>query len=112
MAVTHQFQATVQKRIETDTEFRLSLLTEAINCLIHGEFTIGKSILRDYINATIGFTKLGTLTHQSSKSLMSMFSDTGNPQAKNLLEIIAQLQKIEGVEIDVQINESFTIVEE
>ena len=106
MAITHQFQATVQKRIKTDAKFRLSLLTEAINCLIHGEFTIGKAILRDYINATIGFTKLGTLTNKSSKSLMRMLSDTGNPQAKNLLEIIARLQKIEGVELDVQINES------
>ncbi|MEA5509449.1 transcriptional regulator [Crocosphaera sp. UHCC 0190] len=109
MALTHQFKETVQKRIETDPEFRLSLLTEAINCLIQGEFPIGKAILRDYINATIGFKELGTLTHKSSKSLMRMLSDTGNPQAKNLLEIIAQLQKIEGIEFEVQIHQYFTV---
>ena len=104
MVLTHQFRATIQKRMGSDPEFRLSLLTEAINCLISGEFQVGKAILRDYINATIGFRKLGNITHKSSKSLMRMLSDNGNPQAKNLLEIIVQLQKIEGIEFEVKIH--------
>ena len=57
MVLTHKFQETVQNRMETDPEFRLSLLTEAINCLLNGELNIGKAILRDYINGTIGFQK-------------------------------------------------------
>lgn len=104
MALTSNFQDTVKKRIETDLEFRLNLLSEAINCLLNGEFQTGKSILRDYINATIGFEKLGNLTSKSSESLMRMLSDTGNPQAKNLFEIISHLQQIEGIKFEVEIN--------
>lgn len=104
MTFTSNFQDTVKKRIETDLEFRTLLLSEAINCLLNGEFQTGKAILRDYINATIGFQKLGTLTSKSSKSLMRMLSDTGNPQAKNLFEIISHIQQIEGIKFEVQIN--------
>ena len=49
----------------------------------------GKAVLRDYINATIGFEALGGLTDFSPKSLMRMFGPRGNPQARNLFAIIA-----------------------
>ena len=62
----------------------------------------GKAILRDYINATIGFDALGTLTAKSPKSLMRMFGPKGNPQARNICEIIAHLQKKEGIHFKVQ----------
>ncbi len=104
MTFTSNFQDTVKKRIETDLEFRVLLLSEAINCFLNGEFQTGKAILRDYINATIGFQKLGILTSKSSKSLMRMLSDTGNPQAKNLFEIISHIQQIEGIKFEVQVN--------
>ena len=48
----------------------------------------GKSLLCDYVNATIGFGELGGLTDKSPKSLMRMLSPNGNPQARNLFEII------------------------
>jgi hypothetical protein len=32
---------------------------------------------------------------------MRMFSASGNPQAKNLFEIVAYLQKIEGTKLEV-----------
>ena len=57
----------------------------------------GKAVLRDYINATVGFEELGSLTEKSPKSLMRMFSPTGNPQARNLFEILCYLQKREGL---------------
>ena len=62
----------------------------------------GKAILRDYINATIGFDALGTVTAKSPKSLMRMFGPKGNPQARNIFEIIAHLQKMEGIHFKVQ----------
>ena len=58
---------------------------------------IGKAVLRDYINATIGFERLGNLTDKSPNSLMRMFSLKGNPQARNLIEIIGHLQKRGGL---------------
>lgn len=66
-----------------------------------GDLDVGKSMLRDYINTTIGFQKLGCLTAKSPKRLMRMLSPQGNPQAKSLFEIIASLQEHEGVRLKV-----------
>ena len=62
----------------------------------------GKAILRNYINATIGFDELGAVTNKSPKSLMRMFGPQGNPQARNLFEIIGHLQKHEGLQLEVR----------
>jgi DNA-binding phage protein len=62
----------------------------------------GKIILRDFINATVGFTKLSDVTNRSAKSLMRMLSPRGNPQARNLFEIVAYLQHAEGVRFEVR----------
>jgi hypothetical protein len=59
-------------------------------------------LLRDYINATIGFEALGDLTDKSPKSLMRMFGPKGNPQARNLFEIIGYLQEREGVHFELR----------
>ncbi len=102
MPLTRHFKETIQARIERDTIFREELLKEGVECLISGEVDVGRSVLRDYINATIGFQALGELTDKSPKSLMRMFGPNGNPQARNLFEIIAQLQKREGLHLKVQ----------
>ena len=102
MALTRDFKETIRTRVENDAEFRKSLLEESVECLLSGETEVGKSLLRDYINATIGFRELGGLTEKSPKSLMRMFSPNGNPQARNLFEIIGWLQKCEGLHLRVQ----------
>jgi hypothetical protein len=56
-----------------------------------------KTILRDYINATIGFAELAEATNIPSKSLMRMLGPSGNPRADNLLEVLRLLQQREGV---------------
>lgn len=102
MALTRNFKETVQARMERDPTFREELLKEGIECLLAGDVDTGKAILRDYINATIGFRELGGLTAKSPKSLMRMFSPNGNPQARNLFEVIGWLQKREGLHFKVQ----------
>ena len=102
MVLTRNFKETIQARIERDPAFREGLLKEGVDCLLFGDIETGKAVLRDYINATLGFEELGTITNKSSKSLMRMFGPTGNPQAKNLFEIIGHLQKREGVHLEVQ----------
>ena len=62
----------------------------------------GKSVLRDYINATVGFGALGKVIQRSPKSIMRMLGPNGNPQASNLFEIVAYLQKKEGVRLQVK----------
>lgn len=62
----------------------------------------GKAVLRDYINATIGFERLGEVTNTPPKSLMRMISQKGNPQARNLFAVISQLQTQSGVHLEVR----------
>jgi len=59
-------------------------------------------VLRDYINATIGFEELSQVFDKSSKSLMRMFGPKGNPQASNLFAVIQYLQEQEGIHLEVK----------
>jgi len=81
MALTKDFKDTIKNRIERDAAFREELLKEGIECLLAGDVDTGKAVLRDYINATMGFETLGEATDRSPKSLMRMFGPKGNPQA-------------------------------
>ena len=58
MALTRDFRETVQARAKRDAAFRKGLLSEAIESLLSGDVTLGKELLRDYINATVGFPSL------------------------------------------------------
>lgn len=93
----------MQARIRQDRRYRKELLREGVECLLAGDLDTGKSILRDYINATIGFEKLSCLTGRPAKSLMRMLGPRGNPQARNLFEVIGQLQKIEGLRFELSL---------
>lgn len=55
MALTRSFTETVKARAQADVEFRRELLREALETLLEGELDVGKAVLRDYINATVGF---------------------------------------------------------
>jgi DNA-binding phage protein len=63
---------------------------------------LAKTILRDYINATVGFSGLVEATHIPPKSLMRMFGPDGNPRADNLFEIVRFLQHRAGVRFHVR----------
>ncbi len=102
MALTKDFKETIQSRVQEDPKFREALFKESIQCLLAGDMETGKSLLRDYINATIGFEELSGLIHKSPKSLMRMLSPKGNPQARNLFDMISLLQKIEGMKLEIQ----------
>ena len=97
MSLTRDFKETIQARIERDPSFREELLKEGVECLLSGDVDTGKAGLRNYVNATIGFQELGRLTEKSPKSLMRMFAPNGNPQARNLFEVIGRLQEREGL---------------
>ncbi|MDE0705895.1 MAG: transcriptional regulator [Rhodospirillaceae bacterium] len=102
MALTRDFRETIRARIERDTEFREALLKEGVDCLLAGDVDTGKAVLRDFVNATLGFRELGELTDKSPKSLMRMLGPDGNPQARNLFEIIGCLQEREGLRLTVR----------
>ena len=102
MGLTRDFKETVQARARRDPAFREGLLNEGVECLLAGDVDTGNILLRDYINATIGFEDLGSLTNRPPKSLMRMFGPTGNPQARNLFEVISHVQRHEGVHLEVR----------
>ena len=102
MALTRDFRLTVQARMKRDAAFRKGILSEAIESLLTGEVALGKELLRDYINATVGFPKLAAHTKIHVKTLHQMFGPNGNPTASNLFEIVAYLQQAEGVRFEVR----------
>jgi hypothetical protein len=102
MALTRDFKETIQARVKRDPGFRKALLREGIASFLSGDVETGKIVLRDFINATVGFTKLGYVTNRSAKSLMRMLGPRGNPQARNLFEIVAYLQEAEGVRFEIR----------
>ena len=97
MPLTRDFKETIQARVRRDSGFRKELLREGIQSFLSGDVETGKSVLRDYINATVGFEELANATNHSAKSLMRMLGPSGNPQARNLFEIVQFLQKRERV---------------
>jgi DNA-binding phage protein len=102
MALGRDFRETVQARAKRDPAFRKGLLSEAIESLLSGEVPLGKELLRDYINATVGFPKLAEQTDIHAKTLHQMFGPNGNPTAAKLFEVVAFLQRAEGVQIEVR----------
>jgi DNA-binding phage protein len=106
MPLTRAFKDTVKARLDRDPAFRAAMLREAVEALIAGDVAIGKAVLRDYINATIGFERLAEATNAPAKSLMRMLSPNGNPTATNLFAIIRELQLSSGVRLEVQVNQA------
>lgn len=102
MPLTRDFKETILERARRDAAFREALLREAVDALLSGDMETGKTVLRDYINATVGFDALATATKKSPKSLMRMLGPKGNPQARSIFEIVAYLQKKEGLHLKVR----------
>jgi DNA-binding phage protein len=101
MALTREFKQTVKAWAEKDPAFRAALLSDAVELLLEGDVETGKSVLRDFINATIGFETLSKHVDVPAKSLMRMFGPKGNPRADNLFSVIQALQKNSGIHLAV-----------
>ena len=93
MALTRDFKKTVAARVQRDPRFREALFTEAINAYLGGDLTTGKAILRDLVNATVGFEELAAELDKPSKSLHRMLAPRGNPNTENFFGIVNALQK-------------------
>jgi hypothetical protein len=103
MALTKSFTETVKARAQADVEFRRELLREALEALLEGEFDVGKAVLRDYINATIGFESLSKTIRIPAKSLHRMLGPRGNPSSANLFNLISALREAEHVRLEVSL---------
>jgi hypothetical protein len=103
MPLTHDFKETIRARAQREPKFRQALLREAVESYLTGDLETGKSVLRDYVNATIGFQALEAQTDIPVKSLMRMLGPKGSPSAANLSSILTALQKTEGVHFELSL---------
>ena len=102
MTLTRDFKETVHARILRDPSFAEALLDEAISLFLNGDPETARLILRDLVNATVGFEELAIETSKPSKSLHRMLSAKGNPTMDNLTIILNALRKKLHVDIKVQ----------
>lgn len=87
VALTRNFKKTVVARVSRDPKFAKALLDEAATLFLNDEPETARLILRDLVNATLGFEQLADLTDTPSKSLHRMLSPKGNPSMDNLAAI-------------------------
>jgi len=97
MPLTREFSATIRARAVRDPEFRVGLLIEAIEAMFNDDLETSKVLLRDYVNATVGFESLAEDMEQDPGSLMRMLSAGEDPRTDNLIALVARLKQREGV---------------
>jgi DNA-binding phage protein len=100
MPLTREFKQTIMADLK-DREYRAAYLAQAIEAMHGGEFSVGKRMLRNYINATIGFEALSKAVGSPAKSLMRMLGESSNPHADKLFGILKHLQETDGLEVRV-----------
>lgn len=106
MTLTRDFKQTVAERAERDPAFARALLDEAATLFLSGEPDAARLILRDLVNATVGFEHLAELTQKPSKSLHRMLSPHGNPSMNNLAAIFHAIRDWLRVGFDVRVVEA------
>lgn len=103
MALTRDFKETVVARVQSDPAFAQALLDEAITLFVNGEPESAKLILRDLVNATLGFEALAEEIHKPTKSLHRMLSRSGNPTMSNISAVFAAITRTLKVEVRTQV---------
>ena len=103
MALTRDFKDTVAARLQDDPAFAQALLDEAITLFVNGEPESAKLILRDLVNATVGFEALADEIHKPAKSLHRMLSRSGNPTMSNISAVFAAIKRALNVKVRMQV---------
>lgn len=99
MALTRNFKETVVARMKREPKFARALLDEALTLFLNGEPETAKLMLRDLVNATMGFEALAARINKPSKSLHRMLSKSGNPTMENLSAILVAMKEALHVDI-------------
>ena len=103
MALTRDFKETVAARVQNDPAFAQALLNEAIALFVNGEPEAAKLILRDLVNATVGFEALAAEIHKPAKSLHRMLSRSGNPTMSNISAVFSAIRRALKVDVRTQV---------
>ena len=100
--VGRSFDEMVQARVGRETAFAEALLQMAVQEMLVGDLDVARSLIRDVIKGSIGYAELSRLTGTPEKSLVRMFGPSGNPTAANIFSVLAQLQRANGVSLQVK----------
>jgi DNA-binding phage protein len=92
MPFTRDVKQTIVARASADPLYAQALLQEAATLFLNGEADIAKMILRDLVNATVGFEQLALQLAKPPKSVHRMLSQSGNPTMSNLAAIFQSLK--------------------
>jgi DNA-binding phage protein len=93
MPLTRDFKLTIVERVQREPAFAHALLDEAATAFLNGDPETARALLRDLVNATLGFERLAKTTRGNSKSLHRMLSASGNPSMDNLAAIFGAVRK-------------------
>lgn len=85
----------IVEELQEDREFLKAHLANAIASFFNGEHGAARLMLRDIVNATIGFAELAAKLNKSDKGLMQMLTEKANPSAEHLFGIIYEVMKHE-----------------
>ena len=102
LVLTRDSKQSIVERVQRDPAFAKALLHEAATLFLNGEPDTARLILRDLVNATVGFEGLAAETAKPSKSLHRMLSKKGNPSMDNLAAIFDAVRKRLGVNLQAQ----------
>jgi hypothetical protein len=71
----------VPQQAKADSQFIEALLQEGIDAMLRGDLGTGKTIMGDYIKATVGFEKLGEAAGALPKSRHAKMQDSVKKKA-------------------------------
>lgn len=91
--LTVDARETIRARITREPEFARALVSESIELLANGEPDTSRRVLRDVVDATIGFKNLADRLEKSPESMREMLSQNGNPTMNDLSAIIGVLRQ-------------------
>lgn len=77
MALTRKFKETVQLRARQDPRYRRQLIIEATNAFLDGDIDTGKTLPRNYLNATEALSSIASELAQDEKSIRRMVGPRG-----------------------------------
>jgi DNA-binding phage protein len=99
MALTRNAKITIVERVRRDLDFARALLDEAATLFLNGEPHTARLILRDLVDAVIGFEALAAETGKARRSLQRMLSTKGNPSMDDLAAIFGVVRSKLGVDL-------------
>lgn len=96
MALTIDYKEGVLKDLRENPEMAREYYREAVRAIINGETDTGGVMLRDLVNAGIGFQRLAQETGIRAPNLHRALSPDGNPTMRTFGKIAAAISAFMG----------------